>query len=71
MTTETHNAIMRYVEQFISNRDTTFGLQIAIMADDRETIDAVTTIARAAGNRVKKIVVAKGEPEAEMHLTIN
>ncbi len=70
MHVDTYTAIMRYEDQFITCRSTTFGLELAIAADDKETIDEVTSIARAAGLRTKKIVVGKGEPDAEMHITI-
>jgi hypothetical protein len=70
MKMNTYNAIMQFEDQFISNRSTTFGMELAILADDKETIDAVTTLARADGMRVKKTIIGKGTSDAEMHVTI-
>lgn len=71
MTNETHNALMQYRDQFINIRNNTLGLELTLFANDRETIDAVTQIARAAGHKVKKLVIGKGTVDAEMKLQIS
>jgi len=70
MTSDTYNQIAMLQDQFISMRSNTCGLQIAILADNKETIEQVTQIARKSGNTVKKLVIGKGTLDAEMHLTI-
>lgn len=67
---DTYNAVMRLEDQFIAARSTSFGLELVMNASDRETIDEVTTIARNAGLKTKKLIVGKGSPDAEMHMTI-
>lgn len=70
MPTETYNAIMRHQDQFIASRTSSYALHIAMLADNREAIEAVVGLARGAGLRVKKNIVGKGDPDAEMHLAI-
>jgi hypothetical protein len=70
MNTETYNAIMQYEDQFITCRQTSWDWRIVVLADDKETVDAIVSIARVAGVKVKKQIIGKGEPDAEMHITI-
>lgn len=71
MTNETYEAIMAHVDQFITHRATIQGYKIAIMADNKDTINDVVSIARNAGLKVRKVRVGdKHDLEAEMHLTI-
>jgi hypothetical protein len=71
MNMETYNALLAHQDQFIAHRMTTFGLVIVIANDNRETVNAVTAIARAAGHRVRRRIIGKGAPDAETHLQIH
>lgn len=71
MQIETYNAIAALQDQFIAFRGTTFGTRIVIMADNKETINTITALARKAGCKVKKNIVGKGSSDAEMHLLIS
>jgi hypothetical protein len=71
MTTETYSALLAHQDQFIAHRMTTFGLEIVLYADNRETVNAVTAIARSAGLKVRRRIIGKGQPDAETHLTIH
>ena len=62
----TYNALMQYCDQMIRFEHG----HIVILADNKETVDTVVTICRSAGLRVKKLIIDKGAPDAEMHLRI-
>jgi hypothetical protein len=70
MNMDTHNAIMAYRDQFITEPHGC-PLRIAMLADNKEDIKAVIDIARAAGHKVTKRIIGKGDSDAEVHLTIN
>lgn len=70
MRTETYDAIMAYRDQFIYHSDNTFGTNITLLYDDKETTKAIIDIARNAGHKVTKRVVGRGESDAEVKLFI-
>lgn len=72
MTMDTYNAIMAYVDQFIGHemRTSTWGWDICILAENKETIKAVVDIARSNNLKVAKRIIGKGSKDAEMHLRI-
>jgi hypothetical protein len=71
MDIQTFNAILAHQDQFIAQRMTTFGFVIVLYAENRETVNTITTIARSAGLKVRRRIIDKGAPDAEAHLLIH
>lgn len=71
MKTETYNAIMQYRDQMITDPYGVSRMCISLFYSDKETTNAIMQIARDAGHKVTKRIIGRGDPDAEVHLTIN